>query len=236
MERGKPGQKPAIDFSRWIPIFPLPHAVLLPGIVLPLHVFEDRYRAMTREVLAGDRVMSVALLQSGYEKDYHTLSAAIHGVVGVGRILKEECLPDGRFNFLLQGVARARVIEENRDLVYRRAHLELMPPSVQSPELEKIMRAEIRMQLRESPLRDLVQNCNWIQLTECPDVMLSDLLDILGSALIHCPEEKQKLLEEPSVLKRSMIVREQLSSLSANCLAEAAARRSRTWPPQCCDN
>lgn len=235
MERSNPAYKLAIDFGRWIPIFPLPNAVLLPRVVLPLHVFEDRYRAMTRDALDGDRLISIALLRPGYEQSYHTLNSPIHPVVGVGRILKEECLPDGRFNFLLQGLLRARVIEEDRELAYRRARLEPLGPSGQSDELEKIMRIEIRMLLRESPLLDTAEQSHWMDLIGCPDLALSDLLDILGSALSSCPEEKQKILAEPDVLARGRIIRRQLKERSFE-RAEARPRRSRSWPPQCCDN
>ena len=56
-----------IDFSGWIPIFPLPNAVLMPRAILPLHVFEHRYRAMTRDVLNSSHVLATALLKPGYE-------------------------------------------------------------------------------------------------------------------------------------------------------------------------
>ena len=54
-----------------VPVFPLPNVVLLPGALLPLHVFEPRYREMTRDVVAGRRRMAVARLQPGFEADYH---------------------------------------------------------------------------------------------------------------------------------------------------------------------
>ena len=53
-----------------LPIFPLPNCVLLPGGLLPLHVFEPRYRELTRDCLAGDQLMAVARLRPGYESTY----------------------------------------------------------------------------------------------------------------------------------------------------------------------
>src|SRR5687767_7158030 len=100
-----------VDFAA-VPLFPLPSVVLFPRAVLPLHIFEDRYRAMTADALAGDKVVAMALLKAGWEKSYYG-RPAIEPVVCVGKILSHEKLPDGKYNFLLQGVQRARVIREN---------------------------------------------------------------------------------------------------------------------------
>src|SRR5579862_5209492 len=99
-----------IDLSA-VPLFPLPNVVLFPRAVLPLHIFEERYKAMTVHALGGDRLIGMALLKSGWEKSYYG-RAAIEPVVCVGRILSHERLPDGCYNFLLQGVARAKVVGE----------------------------------------------------------------------------------------------------------------------------
>lgn len=92
-------------------IFPLPTAVLLPGAVLPLHIFEPRYRKMVSDALEGDRVIAMTMLESGWESDYHG-RPRVKRICGVGRILEEERLPDGRFNIQLVGLARAEVLEE----------------------------------------------------------------------------------------------------------------------------
>ena len=97
---------------RAVPLFPLPGVVLFPRAVLPLHIFEDRYRAMTADALADDKMVAMALLKPGWEKSYYG-RPAIEPVVCVGRILSHEKLPDGKYNFLLQGVLRARIIREN---------------------------------------------------------------------------------------------------------------------------
>ena len=94
-------------------IFPLPNAVLLPGGVLPLHVFEPRYRELTRDCLAGSRTMAIALLQPGYEADYHG-RPPVKPLCGVGTIIASEELPDGRFHLALRGVGRVRIEEEHR--------------------------------------------------------------------------------------------------------------------------
>ena len=132
-----------IRWGELIPIFPLPNVVLMPRLVLPLHVFEPRYRAMTQDALEGSRLMAVAMLRSGYETLYHTPNAPVHETVCVGRICREEQLPDGRFNFLLQGLSRARIIEEDRGLSYRRAKLEPLVPKTLPCEVEIALRKNL---------------------------------------------------------------------------------------------
>ena len=94
-----------------IPIFPLPEVVFFPDTVLPLHVFEPRYRQMIADCLAGDRWLGVAMLRPGWEKDYQG-RPPVHDVAGAGEILQAEVLADGRFNILLDGRARVRILEE----------------------------------------------------------------------------------------------------------------------------
>jgi Lon protease-like protein len=94
-----------------LPIFPLANCVLLPGGLLPLHVFEPRYRELTRDCLAGHQLMGVARLRPGYETAYYG-RPPVYEKCGVGRIICSEELPDGRFALLLRGVARAEIARE----------------------------------------------------------------------------------------------------------------------------
>jgi Lon protease-like protein len=103
----------AIDQSALssLPIFPLPNCVLLPGGLLPLHVFEPRYRELTRDCLATTHLMGVARLRPGYEQAYYG-RPPVYERCGIGRIICSEELPDGRFVLLLRGVARAEIARE----------------------------------------------------------------------------------------------------------------------------
>src|SRR4051794_27863830 len=114
-----------------VPLFPLPNVVLFPRAVLPLHIFEERYRAMSRDVLlnSGEKYIAMALLKPGWERDYYS-RAAIEPIVCVGRILTHEQLADGKYNFLLEGVARARIDQEiATETLYRVADLERLEES-----------------------------------------------------------------------------------------------------------
>jgi len=109
-----------------VPIFPLPNVVLFPETVLPLHVFEPRYRAMVRDAASGERRIAVALLRPGYEEEYMG-SPPIHPLGTVGRIDGLRPLPDGRFLLSLVGLQRVRFEEIASDRPYRLAHTTPLP-------------------------------------------------------------------------------------------------------------
>src|SRR5580658_10456222 len=94
-----------------VPLFPLPNVVLFPRAVLPLHIFEERYKAMTADTLCRGGRIAMALLKPGWEKCYYQ-RPEIDPIVCVGAILSHEKLPDGTYNFLLEGITRARIVRE----------------------------------------------------------------------------------------------------------------------------
>src|SRR5947209_9701611 len=98
------------DFSGTVRLFPLPNLVLFPHVIQPLHIFEPRYRQLMADALKDDRLMAMALLRPGWDKEDQQ-SLALYPVVCLGRIFKEERLNDGRYNLLLHGLSRARLVE-----------------------------------------------------------------------------------------------------------------------------
>src|SRR5438034_6247945 len=98
------GERSTNELPDSVPLFPLPNVVLFPRAVLPLHIFEERYKAMTADALAGNGQIAMAVLLPGWEKSYYA-RPAIEPVVCVGAIISHEKLADGKYNFLLQGQA-----------------------------------------------------------------------------------------------------------------------------------
>jgi hypothetical protein len=94
-----------------VPIFPLPEVVFFPETVLPLHVFEPRYRQMVADCLAADGWMAVVMLRAGWEKDYQG-RPPVQTIAGAGEIIQAEMLADGRYNILLHGRSRIRILSE----------------------------------------------------------------------------------------------------------------------------
>jgi Lon protease-like protein len=116
------------DFPERFPIFPLPNLVLFPGIRLPLHIFEPRYRAMTRDALSGERVIGMLLVRPG--ADAMQPRAPVFDVGVAGRITDCTRLPDGRYDLLLLGERRFRLRgDEVTPEGYRIGDAELLDPS-----------------------------------------------------------------------------------------------------------
>src|SRR6187455_1781223 len=106
------GSASAQTLPATIPIFPLPDVVLFPDVDRPLHIFEPRYRAMVADALKGDRIIGMVLLQPGHEAEYEG-RPPVYPVGCAGIITDVQELPDGRFNLVLRGFAKFRVISED---------------------------------------------------------------------------------------------------------------------------
>lgn len=177
-----------------LPIFPLPNCVLLPGGLLPLHVFEPRYRDMTRDCLAGNQLMGIARLRPGFESSYYG-RPPVYERCGVGQIICSEELPDGRFALLLRGVARAEIARElSAERKYRLVEARMLTDASCDPaEARDCQRRLISLcdRLAEvidqggSQLRDLVRSF------DSPGACA----DAVAAALIMDTEIRQELLE-----------------------------------------
>src|SRR3954467_5299896 len=112
--------------SDLLPLFPLPTVVLFPGVFLALHIFEPRYREMVADALATDRVIGMALLREGWESNYEG-RPAVYSVGCSGLITHCEKLPDGRYNIVLRGLDRFRIVSEDHSRPSRRARVQPVP-------------------------------------------------------------------------------------------------------------
>jgi Lon protease-like protein len=192
--------KNEVDLSA-VPLFPLPNVVLFPRAVLPLHIFEERYKAMMADALRGDGQIAMALLKSGWEKNYHG-KTGIEPVVCVGKILTHERLPDGRYNFLLQGHTRARLVREiETDHTYRVAELEpLVERSAMEIDLDEARRRILgAFECGSLTSTGIGQKFQELLQTSIPTAQIADL--IAFHFLENIPL-KQSLLAERDVRKR----------------------------------
>src|SRR6202521_4687162 len=111
--------------SDLLPVFPLPNVVLFPNVFLPLHIFEPRYREMVADAVASDRMIGMVLLRPGWHHAEQRPPVYLVGCSGV--ITHVEQLADGRYNIVLRGVERFRILEEGQAKSYRRALVEPLP-------------------------------------------------------------------------------------------------------------
>jgi Lon protease-like protein len=185
-----------------VPLFPLPNVVLFPRAVLPLHVFEERYKTMTSDALGGDRLIAMALLRPGWEKNYYN-KPAIEPVVCVGKILTHERLDDGKYNFLLQGTMRAKIAREHstHDHPYRTAEL---IPLEESPVMEIDLggeREKLISMFSEAELGRTPVGRQFGQMLSSP-LSTADIVDLIAFNFLENLELKQSLLADTDVRHR----------------------------------
>lgn len=109
-----------------VPVFPLPSLVLFPHAIVPVHIFELRYRTMVRDALSGERVIAMALLRPGWERDYHA-SPEFHPLGCLARFEEVAWLPDDCYDLTLLGLSRVRLGRPAREYPYRAVPVELLP-------------------------------------------------------------------------------------------------------------
>lgn len=182
-----------------IPLFPLPDVVFFPRMVLPLHIFEPRYRAMVRDAMAGSRVIGMVCLREGWEANYGG-RPAIFPIGTAGEMVRMSELPDGRFNIILRGVAAFDVVREGeREVPYREATIS--ERSLERDALAPGMRTVIG---------DLVQR--WLARSRRPvpsrevaalDVDDETFVNFFGQHLELPALDKQALLEERRLSQRA---------------------------------
>ncbi|MGE3959172.1 MAG: LON peptidase substrate-binding domain-containing protein [Vicinamibacterales bacterium] len=185
--------------SDLLPLFPLPSVVLFPGVFLPLHIFEPRYRAMVADALATDRLIGMTLLRDGWEDDYEG-RPPVFEVGCTGLITHCEKLPDGRYNLILRGMDRFRILGEDHSRSYRRAVTE----ALREPDLTREDRARLKQQrTRIESLISPSEQGDGIDPRAASALSDDDLINALAQYLELEPIERQALLEQPAVTRRA---------------------------------
>ena len=178
-----------------MPLFPLPDIVLFPAMRLPLHVFEPRYRRMVGDALAGDRLIAVPRLKPGFADDYYD-SPAIFDVCGVGRITRHRALSDGRYDIVVEGIARARLEEEASATPYRIACARRLDERVSADPLTvTAVKNEVWHLLRQL-LPYLPEPDEKLESMTADPGSVGESADALASVLVSDPDLRQRLLEE----------------------------------------
>ena len=190
------GPAAAMTLPATIPIFPLQDVVLFPNSTRPLHIFEPRYRAMVADALEGDSIIGMVLLQPGHEAEYEG-RPPVHAVGCAGVIIAAEKLPDGRYNIVLDGLMRFRVLGEDASRPYRLAEVEVLPEAREVS--DRPLLTQRRRQLEETLLSILPG-------MPLPPSDLSDeeVVDGLSQVLPLEPAHRQELLEADGPVERAV--------------------------------
>jgi Lon protease-like protein len=182
-----------------IPIFPLPNVVLFPNVFLPLHIFEPRYRAMVADALSGDRIIGMVLLRPGWEATYDG-RPPVYPIGCAGVVTNAERLADGRYNIVLQGLEKFRILNEDEDKghAYRVARVDGLPESTGTDDQESMRAARRRLETLLVP-QPSGRGADPKLPPSMPD---QDLVNALAQYLELEPVEKQALLERQGLLAR----------------------------------
>jgi len=179
---------------RRIPLFPLPNVVLFPQMPLPLRVFEPRYSKLVTDVLANHKTIGMTLLEPGWESDYQG-RPPVYPVGCAGVVDQCERLEHGRFDILLRGVSRFRIVEEHAGEPYRVATIEPLPEIPGDSEALETVRRKVMAAIgraADGPSVLVLQ-------TELPHDVFANAL---CQSLSLTPVERQSLLNCGTTLAR----------------------------------
>ncbi len=265
-----------VNFGRPMPLFPLESATLLPQQVMPLHIFEERYKQMVAHALDGSGQIAMAVYAmppparakpllsphtiTDHDADPPTpvrdTRARVRPAVCIGQIMQHERLDDGRYNLVLQGICRARVLQEMPSEPGRLYRLALVEPvgldpgtvvitredadesdetpkefdaSALEPEPLTEVRAKIDEMLSDGPLTQLVAAEPVLEFVRNEDVPTAPLLELVSFMLITDPSLRYRLLAEPSLQQRAGMIVGELEHLSS-LIRRASGQHSDEWP------
>jgi Lon protease-like protein len=190
-----------------LPIFPLPRLVFFPSTILPLHIFEPRYRTMIADCLRTHGALAVVRIREGEEPDAYG-NPRVESISGAGVITEHETLPDGRSNLLLTG--RARVHLEELPFVgpYRRARATILEP-VHTPIPENDRTALVAAATAFA--REVKKRDGSFHFDLPLKAGASCLADVCAAHLVIDADARQAALEELDEAKRVRLVTRELA-------------------------
>jgi uncharacterized protein len=196
-------------------IFPLPGAVLLPNALIPLHVFEPRYRKLVRDCQAGAGVMALANIPPDAIRERRDPPRVLP-VIGAGILARVDPLPDGRSNIVVRGVLRARIVEEiSSQEPYRLVRAEPLRDLPIPASREAALADELRqLVLAFSAWRPGAASSALLQIAGT-SASPGELADAVGAAVLESPDERQQLLEVLSPEERLRRVSQRLAVVLA---------------------
>jgi ATP-dependent Lon protease len=202
IETDQPLDRSLTEALRRLPMFPLPNVVLFPHALLPLHIFEDRYQALARDVLAGHHFLAVSLLVSPEGADLQD-RPPVQRIAGVGEVVMAHELPDGRFNLVVRGRARIHIDEELvSDRPYRLISATELPDLAPADHSD-LIDSDQSLRALVGHLADAIpEGGELLRQVVASQETPSELVDVLAAALVVDPGLRQRLLENRDVLKR----------------------------------
>jgi len=208
-----------------LPIFPLPNVVLFPGALLPLHVFEPRYRQLVRAVLGGPKLMGIVRLRPGFEADYDG-RPPVFEVCGVGSVIDSAEHADGRFDITLRGLARARILEELPPTrAFREVRVEELTDGFSDAAVTSAWQRKL-ISLWTTLAPHLPESVRDLRALTRGAEGAGAYADRLAAALVGDPDASQRLLAELDPTERLRLLTEKLQQVHDSVTPVNAARRT----------
>jgi Lon protease-like protein len=190
-----------VELPQTLPVFPLPNTVFFPRTLLPLHIFETRYRAMVKDVTAGDGLVVISLM----------LGDSFENLGTVGRVRDLEPLDDGRFNLVLEGLQRVSMTEVACDTPYRQVQVEPRPERACTDDAKFIERKKMELLATLSILLSIAQ-------ADVPVILDQDqpFEAVVNRACAGLPVGtalRQRLLDENDLMERHRMLSDHLDAV-----------------------
>ena len=184
-----------------IPIFPLPNMVFFPKTILPLHIFEPRYRQMVRDTKTGDKLIGMTLLKNGWESDYFG-APEVHEIACVGEIQHSEKLSDGKYNIVLYGLSRIQIVDFVQEEPYRVANVKYFEEkSFNGKRFNEEQKKHLLTNMIERYLEKMGID-NFQDFLKLSNHSLESILNQTAGMLDFTVHEKQQLLEKNDLTER----------------------------------
>ncbi len=177
-----------------VPLFPLPNTVLFPKTPMPLFIFEEKYKTMVREVLAGSGEIVIALMREGLEFRQTGISA-VHSIACLGKIESHEELEDGKYNIVVVGLRRVRLIRIVENSPYRLVEVEILEDMESSTDSGAITRRQNHLSGLFSKFTELAAGVQPQAMELMPQLDFESLVNMVAMTLNLAIEQKQALLE-----------------------------------------
>lgn len=213
-----PGRRAALERAcAALKVFPLHGVTVLPGTPTPFHIFEPRYKALVNEALAGDRVVAVPslLTKAGAAED----RPALRRICGAGLVEAEQRYEDGRYDVVVRGVARVRLVEElprPEGRLYREFRAEILEdrwpaggPAALDGQLEALRQIVYELSTRLPPGSGAPELAEAVVQLKDP----SAIVDLVAAATLSDPDSRQQVLEQLDVAKRLDHVLEEVAGV-----------------------
>ncbi len=177
-----------------VPLFPLPNVVLFPKTPMPLYIFEEKYRTMVKEVLAGNGELVIGLLRAGLESNYTSVSA-VHEIACLGKIETYEELEDGKFNIVVVGIHRVRIIREIQHSPYQMVEVEKIEDGSFDERSAEIVARLNHLSGLFAKFTELATGVKQHAVELMPQMDFESLVNMVAMTLNLSIEQKQALLE-----------------------------------------